>query len=385
MTAVTPQGFIRTRLADRLQQLKDRVVGIFGSDINLDADSMDGQTLGIFAEAVGEIDQLAEDTYQSFDPNQVTGLRQAALGKLNGLQKQAATHTTVEVLLGGSQGTLIPAGSVVKSSVDGTRFATGSDATIPAAGTIAVTVTAVDAGAITADPDTVVGIDTPIFGWQSVTNPAAAIPGRDAETDEAFRIRRAQSTSNTGQAVLDAMYGALANLIGVVQCRVFENDKDVIDPDTGLPPHSIEAVVRGGDDQEIAQTLWAKKGVGPTLIGNTTATITDSQGMARTMTFQRPAQVPIYIVVNVTRDPGYPVDGASRIKAALAAYGSANLGIGDRVIQSRLYGPVNTVPSQEVTGLFIGTAPGPTGTATIVVPFDSIADIDESRIVVNES
>ena len=50
MTAVTPQGFVRTRLDERLVQLQDAMRAIFGPGINLDPDTVDGQTLGIFAE-----------------------------------------------------------------------------------------------------------------------------------------------------------------------------------------------------------------------------------------------------------------------------------------------------------------------------------------------
>ncbi|MNY74768.1 hypothetical protein D3C86_2138740 [compost metagenome] len=63
--------------------------------------------------------------------------------------------------------------------------------------------------------------------------------------------------------------------------------------------------------------------------------------------------------------------------AALEAYL-----VGDDVIYSRFYTPVNQVPGHAVNSLTIGTAPSPVGTSNIVIDFDEVATFDLDNIIV---
>lgn len=382
MTQLTAQGFTRTRLDERLTQLQTAMQAIFGPNINLDPDTMDGQTLGIFAESTSNLDQLAEDVYHSFNPQSATGVALSRLVQLNGILRIEGTYSTSDLLCVGQQGTVIPAGSLVKSTSTNATFQTLADATIPADGQISVAARASTKGVVLAPAGTLTKIDTPIYGWQTSTNPLDAVPGRDEETDEKLRLRRRASTSTPGQAILDALYGALSNLPAVLQALVYENDQDVIDAN-GLPPHSIYCIVEGGDDADILDTIWLKKTAGTTTHGTTAGQVTDSMGNPHTLKFSRPTSVNVYVTVNLHTRPGWPTDGAQRIKDALTAWAVANQSIGEEVIQSRLFDPINSIPGHSIDSLYIGTAAGPTGTANIAVPFDGLSRFDSIRIVVN--
>lgn len=383
MTQLTAQGFTRTRLDERLAQLQDAMRAIFGPNINLDPDTMDGQTLGIFAESTSNLDQLAEDVYHSFNPQSATGVALSRLVQLNGIRRIEGTYSTVALHCVGSEGTVIPAGSLVKSTATTATFQTVSDATIPASGQIDVDARSSVKGAVLAPAGTLTKIDTPIYGWQTATNLLDAVPGRDEETDEKLRLRRRASTSTPGQAILDALYGALSNLPSVLQARVYENDQDTVQAVTNLPPHSIYCVVEGGTDADILKTIWLKKTAGTTTHGTTSGTVNDSMGNPHTLKFSRPSDVNVYVVVNLHTRSGWPTDGAQRIKDALTAWAGANQSIGEEVIQSRLFDPINSIPGHSIDSLYIGTAAGPTGTANIAVPFDGLSRFDSSRIVVN--
>jgi uncharacterized phage protein gp47/JayE len=268
--------------------------------------------------------------------------------------------------------------------LDGTKFFTRTDARIPRAGVVTVTVIAEAAGAITAPAGTRTVMDTPIYGWQTANNPSAALPGRDAETDPDLRIRRRASTATPGQAIVDSVYSNIANLPGVVQARVYENDTGDSDPVTGQPPHSLYTVVTGGDAQAIGEVLWLKKSGGVSLVGNTNVVVTDSQGVPHTLRFSRPVPVAVFITVNLKKLPGYPSDGADRIKAALVEHGKT-LMIGDDVINGRLYTPANATPGHSITSIYVGTSANPTSESDVSIPYDAIADIDSARIVINAS
>lgn len=381
MTQLTSQGLTRTRLDERLTALQDAMRAIFGPSINLDPDTVDGQSLGIFAESVSNLDQLAEDTYHSFNPQSATGVALSRLVQLNGIRRIEGTYSTVDLLCVGQQGTIIPAGSLVKSSTNAT-FQTSAEATIPASGQVSVPARASSLGAVLAPAGTLTKIDTPIYGWQTVSNPLDAVPGRDEETDEQLRLRRRASTSTPGQSIVDAMYGALSNIPDVLQAMVYENDQDTVDAN-GLSPHSIYCVVEGGTDQKVLDTIWLKKTAGTTTLGTTSGTVMDSMGNPHVLKFSRPVDTNVWVTVNLNTRPGWPTDGAQRIKDALTAWALANQSIGEEVIHSRLFDPINSIPGHSIDSLYIGTATNPAGTANIAVPFDGLARFDSTRIVVN--
>lgn len=384
MTQLTSQGFTRSRLDERLAALQVAVQAIFGTDINLDPDSIDGQTLGIFAESQSNLDQLAEDVYHSFNPQSATGVALSRLVQLNGIRRIEGTYSTVTVRCVGSEGTVIPAGSLVKSTSTNATFATLVDATIDGTGQVDVAAQSSVKGAVLAPAGTLTKIDTPLYGWQTATNIIDAVPGRDEETDEQLRIRRKASTSTSGQSIVDSVYGALSNIPDVIQALVLENPLDTTDTNS-LPPHSMYCVVNGGTAQDILDVIWLKKSAGCTLVGTTSGTVTDSMGNPHTVKFSRPGPVNVYVTVNLHSKSGWPTDGVDRIKAALVAWALANQSIGEEVIQSRLFDAVNSVPGHSVDSLYIGTSAGPTDSANIAVPFDGLAVFDTARIVVNVS
>ncbi len=382
MTQLSATGLYRSRLDERLAQLKEEVRAVFGQDINLDADTTDGQTLGIFAEAISNLDQLIEDVYHSFNPSSATGAALSRLVQLNGIRRIGGSYSTCDVLCVGQDGTIIPAGSLIKSASTNATFASTTEVAIDSSGQALVPCRAVAIGAVLAPAATLTKIDTPIYGWQSASNPSDAIVGRDEESDEQLRVRRKLSTATPAQSILEGVYGALANLPQVRQAKVYENDQDTVQPVTGLPPHSMYCVVEGGLLQDIANMIWLKKTAGTTLVGRVTQTVTDSMGSAHTMRFSRPSDTLVHVSLVVSPRSGWPPDGAQRIKTALCAWAASHQEIGGEVIQSRLFDALNTVPAHSVTSLSIGTAAGPSSPANIAVPFDGLARFDPGRISV---
>ena len=56
---------------------------------------------------------------------------------------------------------------------------------------------------------------TPVRGWQTATNPLAAIEGRPVESDAELRIRQTRSVAKPSQSLWESMYAALWQLDGV--------------------------------------------------------------------------------------------------------------------------------------------------------------------------
>ena len=383
MTTVSALGFLRTRLDERLAQLVADYQSIFGSDIQVNPDDLDGQLLGIFSERLSDVDQLAEDTYNSLNPNTASGVALSRLVQFNGIRRQAGSYSSADLSLTGTPGVTVPAGSLVKSTVDNSTWSTQNDVTFDGNGLATVTAKCTVMDAVYASAGTLTKIDTPIYGWFTSTNALAAVVGAAEETDEALRARRKGATNTPAQCITDAVYGALTNLSGVRVARVYENYSDSVDAN-GQAPHSIYCVVEGGSVADIAAVIWKKKTAGTTMIGSVSQTVVDSQGFNQTVKFSRPTYVNAYITVNVTKRPGYPTDGTARIKAALVAYG-LTLNIGDPLLNGRLYTPVNLVPNHAITSILVGTSASPSTEGNLTSGFNQLVSIDPSRIVVVET
>jgi len=320
---------------------------IYGTDVYLGSDSQDGQWLGIIAQALYDTAALGASIYNSFSPSTAQGVGLSRVVKINGLRRQLATNSTVELLIGGTGFTTITNGSAIDDLNQ--IWNLPASVTIPSGGTITVTATSAAPGAIAAQPNTITGLNTPTQGWQSVTNPSAATVGQAYETDAALRNRQVVSTSIPAQTVFDATISAVANVSGVTSLAPYENDTGTTD-DNGLPPHSISLVVEGGDDTAIAQTILDYKTPGTQTYGTTSVPLTDPKGVPITINFFRPTLAPIAVQVTVTPLGGWVSSNEDIIAAAVAAYISS-LPIGGTIVITQII-VVAYVPGSTAAGTF---------------------------------
>lgn len=214
-------------------------------------------------------------------------------------------------------------------------------------------------------------IATPVNGWNGAANPIAAIPGALQETNSALRVRRDAEVTLSGNGTADAVG---AKLLAVNQgstdpnhqppsaVKVLFNDTDVTNAN-GLPPHSVEAIVSGGTDADIALAIWQAVGVGTDTYGNISSTIIDEEGNPQAVRWTRPIPKSIYVVGTVYYDASkWPATGAPAlvVQAALSAlltFG-ASFPVGTSVRSSRLAAAVIEEPSAlDTSGLAIAPAP----------------------------
>ena len=143
----------------------------------------------------------------------------------------------------------------------------------------------------------------------------------------------------------DSIASALLTLNGVTSANVYENDQDTTD-DEGRPPHSIEAVVNGGESDEIGLTIWQKKSAGIDTFGSQQVTINDSQGFPHVINFNRPLVVDVYLNITVTEYPeeALPPNAQTLITEAVLNYGNS-LTVGNDVILQRFMGAIYSVVS----------------------------------------
>ena len=362
------------------QTVLDTITGyfqqIYGSDSYLDPDSKDGQMVALVALAIHDANNTAITVYRSFSPS--TALNDALTSnvKINGISRRAATNSTVDELLVGEPGTIITNGSV--KDTNGIIWNFPAQVVIGIDGTAIATATCTTPGSVAALAGSVNKINTPTRGWVSATNPLAATVGVAAETNAELRVRQSQSVALPSVTPFEAVDGAIANIEGVTRHKLYENDQDTPDAN-GLPPHSIAAIVEGGDATVIANTLRGVKGQGSTPFGSTVIIVPDKYGSPHPVGFSRPVDVPVFVKITISPLTGYTSQVGDEIKAAVAAYINS-LAIGASVLLSRIYSPANLgVVSggnsryYDITELLIGTSSAGVAATNIVIDFDHSA------------
>jgi len=388
---LTAQGLIIKTLPDIEAEIDTALRAAYGAQINTAPQSVFGQLKGIFSEREALLWELFADLYHALNPNTAADVSLDRAVSFTAHKRLPARYSRIEaVVLSGTAGTVVPAGTTFY--VEGNpaaRFKTEAAATIEAGGTVSVDCIAAQTGPVAAGAETLTQIETPVSGLTAVSNPTAAIVGRNIETDAELRIRRSTTLQYSQAGPTEAIRSAILALnedvdqVAIEHVIVFENYGLTTDA-RGLPGKSFEVVVyqAGGStarDQEIADTIMLKaKPAGIQPYGDVLVEVTDSQGFTRNCYFTRPTPVDIYLELDLTVTADYPADGDSYIKSAMAAWGNT-LGPGaDVVVYPALMAQLAAVAGITDVVVRIGAAPGPTGDANVDIDDGSSGDVEMS-------
>lgn len=380
---VTASGISAPDYQTILSTITDYFQQIYGADAYLDPDSKDGQMVALVALAVHDANNTAIQVYSSFSPS--SGMTDALTRnvKINGITRKPATNSTVDLTLTGTAGTTITNGSV--KDANSITWNLPASVTIGVGGSVTVTATCANSGAVAAVAGSVTKINTPTRGWTAVSNVNAATVGSPAESDAQLRIRQSQSVAIPALTPFEAVDGAIANVAGVTRHKLYENDSGSTDSN-GIPAHCIAAIVDGGDSAAIAQIIRGKKGQGVSTYGSTTVTVPDKYGNPHPISFSRSTNVPIYAAITLKVFTGYTAQIGEQIKQAIADYING-LTIGDDVLLSRLYSPANlgvesggNAKYYDINALAIGKSASSLSAANVVIAFNESASCSTANI-----
>lgn len=354
---VDENGIVVTRYQDQRENNAQAWRDKF-PDIQTGRDSVAGQIISIQTDIETRQAAVIEAISKTFSPYDAIGAQLSRLAPLMNKRRREAVASSVTLqVTAAASGTTIPAGSLVSSATH--QFSTRAQVIVAPGGTASVEADAVLFGEIEADAGTITTIVTPVFGWSSVTNPAAANVGRDRESDGSLRARMLATSSSPSGTPL-GIYSALTAVDGVVYASVLQNRTDAVNVD-GLRPHSVLPVVDGGADSEVALALLNSVAAGvdfndatdvPAATFTTVSVINPANNEAENITFARPADAYMSVTIDIVREPSYPPDGDAQIQAAIRDYINA-LGVGETLYASRLYSPANTVPDHSIASVTV--------------------------------
>ncbi len=323
---------------------------VYGVDVSLEPDDIDGQWIAIQAQAYFDLSQMIGVIYNMFGVTTATGPFLDNLCALADIQRQAATNSTAVVTIVGVAGTLITNGVVGDNQNLGTQWDLPATVTIPSGGSIPVTATCVTAGAVLANATTLTQILTPTAGWQTVSNPVAAIPGAAIETDAQLVQAQQTSTANASETTMQTIAGAVANVSGVSAINYFNNDTN--STVNGVPAGSFALIVAGGSVSEIAAAIASKKPPGIPSFGTTSAIVFDTNGVPDTMNWYELSLVEVIAQITLQPLNGYVATTGQSIQNSVQNFINA-YDPGQELYVNDLFAPAKINNTYTITGIEI--------------------------------
>jgi len=402
---VTEKGVVIKRLDEIMGELHDDLSAGFGVNTRLNPKSYLNVQLTAFADKIAELWEFGAEIYNSMYPSSAEGLSLDNAAQFGGSTREAAAKTYYPIHCNGVDGTVIPAGTTIRSNtnpaitfvaaeakaisrssfnkvwikvltvqstavytlaLNGALFsfaasANASEADILSGLAAAIksedfttqvvdglllveavslqssnvliltenlttdSVTSIinfaseDYGEIVLPDGVITEIVKSVPGFKSCRNLCGYIAGRLRETDIEFRQSYINKIFARSSRMLDSIKSSiLQNVQGVKSVAAYENDSNVTDSD-GRPPHSIEIIVDGGSDQEIAAQILAQKAGGIIPYGDVEVDVPGEEGENIPIRFNRPVYVYVWFKVAIIISPTapLPINYVDLIKSAI--------------------------------------------------------------------
>lgn len=291
---VTSEGVIVPDTSAIREQVEAEWKSAFGADLPVTPETPQGVIITTEVEARDGMVRNNAEVANQINPDIAGGIWLDALWSLTRGSRRAATRSRLSgVVFSGVPGTIIPAGSLATVQGTNSRFRTIVNIIIGASGSTTSSMEAVEAGPIAAPVGGLNEVASSVLGWETVSNPSAAVLGQTRESDVSSRRRRRQTLSLQSVGMPESIISRLYDTDGVRSLSFRENitNANIVIDGVTLLPHSIYACVEGGSDIDVATALHASKAVGPNYNGSVTVNVTDpSSGQVYAVKFSRPVQ-----------------------------------------------------------------------------------------------
>jgi len=304
---VNTNGFTRKTFAEIRADIESNVRAkpAFGQKISLTEYDPLGQVVGVMTDQFDQLWTLFEALFNGLWAHSAEGFALDAVCQLLGIFRLQPTKTVVVAQLEGDPNETIPAGRLAMTDDTNDVYELQSDVPLGPDGKGSGTFLAQEAGRKQCLAGRLSLIVTPHVFWDSVVNLIDGIPGNNVELDDELRARRFRSLQASGSSTCQAIQSALQQEVeNVTDALVIENDTDSTDAD-GRPMKSVEAMVFGGEHDDIAEKLWEHKPAGIKMFGNTTAIVYDSRGYAHSVDYSRPVETGIWMHVKIVVGPEF--------------------------------------------------------------------------------
>lgn len=371
MLTINDKGVSVPSLDDVIEDLSEGYKDIYGQDIVITPNTPDGQRIGIEAQARKDAYDTLAYAIQMHDPQYAVGKYADVIAKLTGIKRAAGKYTiSPDVKITVDRNINIAAGAVFTNS--GNKWIL-DDATSLLTGDNYINLRSEFYGVVPLPVDAFLEPVQIIAGMKLVTATKGIISGNLGQSTASLMMDRERKLAINNTHDREGIEGSLLDLDGVFDAVVLENNTNITDSDD-VPAHSINAIVLGGTDEDIATTIQKKIiGGGCGTFGSESFVLTNYRGRNRTINFDRPIIKNIDVVVNVVRvRSGVDID-IDKIKDQVS---SKDFKIGESALAGRLYCIQND-------GTFYVKSITVDGGDSVVIGIREKANIPRDNITVN--
>ena len=235
------------------EALIQRFKEIYGSDIDVSTTSADGIYIETMSLMINNLMQVIKMLYSELDIRTATGVYLDALCSLSGIYRKDSTFSRAVLLLtntGIEKIEITPTSPLIFSDKNGNEWRTivevGQNIILESEIQTAVIVQSVIPGPLVAPKGWINQTLSAEYSLNIVQEEDAEL-GSYEESDAELRQRRNQSISAQGISVLESMVGALLNITGIDDVKVYNNDSvNVITANDGtlVNPHNVYVIIR---------------------------------------------------------------------------------------------------------------------------------------------
>lgn len=331
MLEIDDKGIRIERMDDIILRLSAEYREIYGSDINLDPETPDGQWIGIQAQREMEMQEAFAGLYMMSDPAKAKGVFLDIQAKYAGIYRNRPTRSLLyDVQFNTDIGVNTPKGLILLDK-NQRQWRTILPIKTTSTQTLAM-LESVEFGAHQLPSGEILKPQRVILGVHSVLTTKQSTLGKNQEKDSEFyaRLLRSYHVNNCHDA--EGIVASILKLNDVSDAKVYENYTGELDS-KGVNPHTTNYIILGGDDVEIANTIISKKTAGTGLQGNTPVTIFYKES-DRVITFDRPARIDVSVNIRVRKSSAVVDVDQNAIKEAIA---SKKFLIAEDVVGGELY------------------------------------------------
>jgi hypothetical protein len=156
----------------------------------------------------------------------------------------------------------------------------------------------------------------------------------------------------------------------------------------------VAVCVYGGENDDIAETIYNKLDAGAGTNGNTDISFTSPDGVVNNYKIVRPSPTPVYLSVTINKTAQTPATVTQDIKNAIISdangsdsnSGNTRIGMGQTIYASRFtVAIVKTAGVNDLESVYIGTSASPTGNSvTMDADEEPIITAENIEVIINE-
>ncbi|MGL5749573.1 MAG: baseplate J/gp47 family protein, partial [Paraclostridium sp.] len=276
------------------------------------------------ADMFHQMSLLGQTVYSSYSVDEAGGKALEDRVSWLGLSRLPSKKSSGIVEFTGVDGTFIPSNFRVATQSNKIYY-TLNNVTLDSSGNGSVAIESLNGGSDTkSEVNTITKIVNPLNGVTKVNNSSIIAGGSDVETDTQLRTRYYTELLGLGKSTIISIKNSILTNTTASKVSIIENDKDITDVSTNLPPHSFECFVLGGEDNDILYEIYTSRPAGITSVGSVTG-VFDGYNSA----FSRPVNKSLYFSVKISLLPSSTITNIKELitNNILEAIDSLDIGV----------------------------------------------------------